>query len=1110
MPSPSPRLRALARALRNVALGLLAVVLLALVVLLVYLRDLDGKVRSALLDGARDLEAQLGRRVSIGEVHVAMGLIPEIELRDLAIGPAEGAQGELAVPVLRIPVAHLAVALGPLVRSGGDVVEITRFHVDGPEVTVVHSAAGLSIDDLRARLAALPRKPPPPPGKQQVALHSLALTGGKLRLHELGADPGGDVTLDQLGLTGHDLTLTAPSRLSLAVAVLAGAPNVTADLNLVPAAAGPGLQLARVAVHGGAIRLGTAARWAGAVAALDDAELDFSVTVDPGATVGIKATIGLRGVRVAGAPTTLSLDADATLDPDADTLAVQSFAMSAGGVTAHGSVNVRGLSAAPTVDALALDASGDATTIRNLLPPRSWPPGLQVQGPITLALRGGGSPDEVHAHVELAAGDVRAVGMDHAGKSTEGQPASVSAAGTLAFTRATGSLKVSDAEAHVGAIVIHGEAEVRGPGTLDALTIEASAPGEALLEMLPPPLRPPAVTLHGPLVVRLEAHGTREDLQGKVAFDGGAAAVRARGFAKPAGVPLGVTIEGRAAGPDGGVTIDRSEVRLGSAAFAVRGTVHRPEQLDLAFEPLAGPGMDLAGMLRLFPEAAERLAAGTTINGLLAASGKVRRAGGTTTVDLATTLREASIHHGLAVVSGAVTTKAHLEASASAARVQADVDLTGAILDVVPVLSKRAGRAAHVAFTLAREGDRVTLSEARVALPGLTIEALSAEQGPERVHVAMGGATLALGPLVDMVPLLQGRLPPPLAGATLRFGLDLDGAPDALGAASLRIPSLDITGGLGHVAGSAQIDGFPPRALRFEVSRGDVDLSGFDSPEGGGDLPFDPPALHLEGKVHLDSVTTGGETARALDADVSFDHGRLAVAALHLGALGGTVVVEKSWLDLSGVPELELHARGEGLDLSRFAGPRAEELRGRATGSVDVHGQGESRAAMARSLRGSASVKVSGLHVRAVFPDPKITVVNPRLAELMKKEAQKHAGEKRTLDLREASADFDLAAGKGTTRTPLLLRSEDFTVRWTGTVGEGTALALDGQLEILPHVIAAASGRKLIPLGPIPLKLRLFDDGGGRKLELLELKETAAAFRGSLLNAIGNGGAPVP
>ena len=1124
--------------LRRAAAGLVGLVVLVALGLLVYLRDLDGKVRATLGEQSAELGARIGRRITVGDVHVAVGLAPEIVVHDVEVGPAEGAQGELAVPVLRISAVRLAVALGPLIRSGGSVIEVTRFHVEGPEANLVQSAEGLSTDDIRARLAAAPVRPAPAI-TPQLALRSLAITGGKIRVHALGGETATDLTVAQITLTGHDLTLIAPSRLSLAAAVLSPTPNVSAELDLAPAAAGPGLVVRRAEIHVAAIHPGAAARWARATAGLEDAELDAALVVEPTTTadtgtpaatsISIKGKVTVVRARIAGGPpTAVSLGVEASLDPAAGALAVPSFELTIGPVTAHGSATVRDLDGTPSVDALSLDASGDAAALRDLLPPWLRRGGVDVRGPITLALRGGGGADEVHGHVEVTAGEVRALGVDRAGRVSEGQPAHLTVVATLAISRSAASLRVADVAVHLGEIVVRGDAELRGVAgheegaptpMLEALSLEATAPGEALLETMPPALRPPGLTLHGPLVARVSARGVPADLRGKLAVELGGAAVRARGFTKPAGVPLSLTVEGGVAHRDGGdphlpasAEIDRAELRLGTAALAARGTVHGAEQLDLTFEPLGGSAVDLAEVLQLFPDAAARVGAGTGINGRLAASGRVRRSGGKTTLDLTTTLREAGLHRALAGISGTVDVTAHLEASASTASVHADVDLTRAIVDVVPVIAKRAGRPAHLAFTVSRDGDHVSVSDARVTLPGLTIDGLTAEQGAARVHVVVGGATVGLMPLVDMVPLLQGRLPPSLAGATLHFGLELDGAPDALGAASLRIPSFDIAGGLGHLAGSAQMQGLPPQALHFDVSRGDLDLSSFESPAGGGDVLAGVPAVRFDGRVHLDSATAGGQTARGLDADVSFEHGRLAIAALRLGALGGTIAVENSYLDVAGVPELELHARVEGIDLARFAGPRAEELRGHATGAIDLHGAGADRATLVRSLHGGARLEVSDLHVRAVFPRPKITVVNPHLGELMRKAAEKHAGEARTLDLRQVSADFDVAAGKATTRSPLVLRSDDFTVRFTGTIGEGTGLALDGRVEIPAHAIATASGRRLIPLGPIPLKLRLYDDGGGRKLELLELEETAAAFRGSLWNAVGSAkeGAPAP
>ena len=378
-PPARPRLRAALRVLRKIGVGLLGLVVILVAGLLVYLRDLDGKVRATLLERTAELEGQIGRHVTIGPVHVAVGMIPEIVVRDVTVGPAPGAVGELAVPLLHIEAVHLAVALGPLIRSGGSAIEVTRFHVESPEVNLIRSPEGISTDDVRARLAALP--PGPPPGKQHLALRSLALRGGKLRLHELGGDGKDDVTLEQVALTGHDVTLDAPSRLSLTAALLGPAPNVTVELDLAPVPSGAGLELRRADLHAGGVRLGPALRWAhaaatpGGVVNLEDAELDAAVTVVPGPSIAYDGKLTLARARLAGgAPTTLALTFQAAFDPAAGTLAVPSFALAIGAVSAHGTLSARELAGTPALEALQLDASGDAAAFRDLLPADRLPP----------------------------------------------------------------------------------------------------------------------------------------------------------------------------------------------------------------------------------------------------------------------------------------------------------------------------------------------------------------------------------------------------------------------------------------------------------------------------------------------------------------------------------------------------------------------------------------------------------------------------------------------------------------------------------------------------------------------------------------------------------------
>src|SRR5262249_26877669 len=155
------------------------------------------------------------------------------------------------------------------------------------------------------------------------------------------------------------------------------------------------------------------------------------------------------------------------------------------------------------------------------------------------------------------------------------------------------------------------------------------------------------------------------------------------------------------------------------------------------------------------------------------------------------------------------------------------------------------------------------------------------------------------------------------------------------------------------------------------------DLDGGGSPA---DLPLgDVGDAVVHGRFHLDSVRARGETARGVDGEVSLENGRLVVNRLHAGVLDGLLDVEQSWLDLSDTPEFDLHARVGNLDLSRLGAPEADELRGRATGRIDVHGEGTSGGPIARSLRGSARGSVRDLHARPAMSS-KITLVNPLLS----------------------------------------------------------------------------------------------------------------------------------
>ena len=444
------------RILRGLARALAALALLILAALAVVLHDLDARVHEALVAQAGELSRVIGRTIALGAVHINVGFTAEIVVRDVVIAGAEGATGALAEPLVRLPAIRLGVRLAPLVRSWGKSIVVTRVELEGPEITLVRTAEGLSIDDVRARLAASPPRPRP---SSRIALESLAIRRATLHLRALDGAPGDELDIDSIRIDGADVRADAPSRLH------------------VTAASAPGGRL--------------------------------------------EATIDL----------------------------------------------------APLAGA----AAGSRVALKSV------------------ALR-------------------------------------------------------------------------------------------------------------------------------------------------TAGVRLGLDLEGHVAK---NFDLTRGALRLGALSLAARGKVWSADHLDLAFDWREAP---LGSLLALFPDTKARLA-GTTIEGQLAGSGTLRRDDGTTELATDLRLRSALLRRGALALLGAPHVAVALLTAGDKVSARVDADLGAATLAVAPVFNKAAGRPARLAFVLTREGSRVQLGEARLALPGATIEGLSLALEPRAAHLEITTATVALGPL---------------------------------------------------------------------------------------------------------------------------------------------------------------------------------------------------------------------------------------------------------------------------------------------------------------------------------------------------------------------------
>jgi hypothetical protein len=1122
------------RLLRGLLRGLGVLLILICAALALILHDLDARVRAALLVQAAELERAIGRAVTLGAVHVAVGRTAEIVLDDVAIAGAAGATGPLAEPLLRVPTIRLGVRLAPLVRSWGTVIEVTRFEVEGPEITLVRTADGLSIDDVRARVAAAPPRPPPA-SRPQIALDHLAITGAKVHLRAADGAAGGDLDVDPVTLRGDDVRPDAASRLTLTAAMAPGA-SLDVGLDFAPPEEDPEAHastLQKIVIRGAGVRLAPILAWLRAreppalalALALDlaDAELGLDVGVTLAPLVGASgkvtiararfAAVNKAGERTLGAPVDLGLGISATLSADRGSRLAGSFDLAIGAAHARGTAELHDLDSAPVLDLVKLDAAGDAEAILAALPAGVWPRGVAVAGPFTLALRGGQGADFKHGTVKLELHEIKAIDVDAAGHEQAGAPAALGLDAAIFLRESTGALHVSEAELRVGDLVVRGEARAHDLATdpaIDALTISAGGPVERLLELAPPARRRAGVALRGPFAATLAAHGKRGDLAGRITVDLDPASLRAPGLEKPAGTRLGLDVEGRVTSL---VELSRATLGLGPLLLSARGKVSSAERLDLAFdwrEAALGP------LLALFPEASTRFA-GITLNGNLAGSGTLSRAGGKTEVATKLSLRGALIRRGALALLGGTDATVSVMTTGDKVSARIAADLGAATLGVAPVFSKAAGRPAHLAFTIvsARDGSHASVLDAQLALPGATIDGLALEIEPHHAHVTVADAALALGPLAASIPLLGAVVPPTLATATAHFSLDFSGDPDDLASATLHVGGLSAASGPARLAGSIDVEGLRPvRAIRVAITDGalDLDALGLAAPAGGaGPARAAARATAISARVHLDTVRARGATLHPLDAELGVERGRVTVKSLHTGVFGGAIDVDKTWIDLGGAaPEVELHARIDGVDLAQLGASPDVELRGRASGQIDLHGAGDGRAALTRSLLGSVRLALRDVHARRAFTR-KVTVVNPILGEIFAQAAKKSAGKTRLIELREASGRFDVGSNRLTTSEPFVVRSDDLTASVRGTIGFDQALALEGQLSLAPRAIAAATEGTLVPVRPIPLQLRVSGDASAISLEILELSESVLALRGAVRNGLAGGvAAPLP
>ncbi len=707
-------------ALKRVAL-LLGVALVAGAVTFLVLFDPDD-----VIDAERDrwipaLRHRLGRDVSVGAIDTA--LWPELgaEVRDVVIhGQRPGDP-----PLLRLKRARVHFALWSAIRSAGTDLRVTGVTLEGLEVNLVRRADGsLSYADVVGRLRRGPPREGAPPDPmrpevrrflQNLRLDAVTLVDAAVRLRDeaTGGAPV-DARIDQINLDLRDVALVSPIELTLRAAALADAPNVMVNLRFGPlpiGRKGP-TPLHHVRFEADDLDLSGLAPYLGDAAPvrIDSARLTARLDVrDPLAREGktrVRGALDVSDLAVGGgAPFHLHVEPTFDLDLKSGVFALDGLVVALDDMRLTADGTVRGfLFGWPVFDGVAVRTEGlQLDRLLSHLPDlaRRLPAGLELAGPASLAITGGGTlrAQQAQVRLELEGARVRVPGLLD-------KPAGVALDLQAAAQRSSDAVKVERLQATLGPMAVRLSGQVENfeapryrleggtgafaidalvkllPGVRDAIPddVTFAGTGEVHLRAAGGPgaldagieVRLTEADVRLPAMATVTGGGTFEatakgdpgvavDVAATV--DLGALAVETENLRKPAGVPWRAATVARVEPTR--ATILTLKATLGPAAFAGAGGIERSTRRlalagDLATFPVATVA-DLLPALPLGPLRAARLGGRLSVAGDPTAPGTLAWS----LRDLEATLGRAGRVSGWARVTGGALPTAAFELTAA-------------------------------------------------------------------------------------------------------------------------------------------------------------------------------------------------------------------------------------------------------------------------------------------------------------------------------------------------------------------------------------------------------------------------------------------------------------
>lgn len=322
------------------------------------------------------------------------------------------------------------------------------------------------------------------------------------------------------------------------------------------------------------------------------------------------------------------------------------------------------------------------------------------------------------------------------------------------------------------------------------------------------------------------------------------------------------------------------------------------------------------------------------------------------------------------------------------------------------------------------------------------------------------------------------------------FAFTATASPAHLDATTLRIDRLALQGPGVDLGGSAQLASAPVR-VRFDLKGSRLDLdqvlglmpaSAEKAPaEASG--PLVSPEVRdqlagvaVAGTVALGEVHSGALTAHDLRADVALDRGVLTVRQGTAALYDGAVKLDGTRINLLAErPIWDLKANLERVDLGQALAQvtREKPMTGRATATLELHGDGNDWQQLRQRLTGRGTLNVQDGSLATDLGGKVAGALSQGLSLAGKGGLAEKVQSAQGTPLKDLAGSFTVKDGWLHLSRPLGFTAPFGSASVSGQVALDRRLDLTGHIALAPDLVRRASGGRITPEGPVDVPLQL-------------------------------------